>query len=104
ERLDLEKREHLGLQRRVERTKLLRITLERFVSIFLEAIDRAEERADPGFVETERLEVEKPQVAITEPHPEIRLGEPECTEALHEQRDQFDLRLGTRLAKDIRVK
>ena len=54
-------------------------------------------------VKSQCFEIKKPQVAITQPHVEIILRQPEAREALHEQRDQFDLRLGSGFAEDVGV-
>ena len=66
-------------------------------------VDRREHRSDPRLIKTEGAEVMEPEVPVTQPHVEILFREPEGAQALHQERDQLDLRLRTWLAEDVRV-
>src|SRR4051812_15215919 len=103
ESFDLKEREHLGFQRRIERTKLFAVAVKRVIAVFLITIDRAQHRANPQSVEPQRFQIIEPKVTIAKSHIEILLGQTEGAETLNQQRDQFDLRLGSLLPENIRV-
>jgi|GEM_PF-5701658 len=95
--------QQLGFQRHVDRPESLRVPLEGIVAHLLILIDRAQNRPDAPLVESKRLKIIKPEIAVAEPDIEVALGQTKRAKALHEQGDQFDFRLGARFAKDIRI-
>src|SRR5690606_10251836 len=56
-----------------------------------------------SLVEAERLEEVEPEISIAQPNIKVLVGQPECTEALHQEANQLDLGLRTRFAEDIGV-
>ena len=83
---------------------MLRVGLEGVITHFLKFINGAQHGTNTRFVEPERFEIIKPQIAVTEAHVKILLGQTEAAQALSQKGDQLDLRLRTRLAENIGVK
>src|SRR6476661_8466633 len=81
----------------------LGVALEGIVAHFLITVDRTEDAARLRVVETQRLEVEKPKVAVAQPHIKIVLRQTETRQALDQKGDEFDLGLRAGFAENIGV-